>query len=87
MLLKDDGLISVQQDAVFHVPAHGARQDHFFDVAALLDKIVDGVAMVNADDILLDDGAIIEHLSNIVSGGADQLDTAAETPGGRAWSR
>jgi hypothetical protein len=32
-------------DAVFHVPADGARQDHFFEVAAFLDEIVDGVAV------------------------------------------
>src|SRR5208282_1826260 len=75
-LLEHYGLVSIQQDAVFHVPADGARQDDFFDVAALLDQVVDGVAVVDADDILLDDGAIVEYLSNVVSGGADQLDAA-----------
>ena len=58
------------------MPADGARQDDFFDVAALLNQIVDRVAVVDADHILFDDGAIVEHLSNVVSGGADQLDAA-----------
>src|SRR5664279_3897592 len=71
-LLKDHSFVSVWQDAVFHVPAHSARQDGFFDVAALLDQVVDGVAMVDADDILFDDGAIVEYLGNVVSGGADE---------------
>src|ERR1700678_1974737 len=30
--------------------------------------------MVNADDILLDDGSVIEHASNVVGGGSDNLD-------------
>ena len=34
--------------------------------------------MVDADDILLNDGAIVEYLSNVVSGGADQLDAPLE---------
>src|ERR1700688_589952 len=75
-LLKNHGFIPIQKDAVFHVPADGARQDDFFDVAALLNQIVDRVAVVDADHILFDDGAIVEHLSNVVGGGADQLDAA-----------
>ena len=44
------------------MPADGAREHDFFDVAALLDQIVDGVAVVDADDVLLDDGAVVEYL-------------------------
>ena len=36
ILLKDDSLIAVQQNAVFHMPANGPRQDNFFQVAAFL---------------------------------------------------
>ena len=32
--------------------------------------------LVDADDILLDDGAIVEHLGDIVGGGADELNAA-----------
>src|SRR5450755_3308659 len=75
-LLKDHGFIPIKQDAVFHAPADGPRQDDLFDVAALLDEVVDGVAVVDADDILVDDGAIVEYLSNVMSRGSDQLDAA-----------
>jgi len=34
--------------------------------------------VVDADDVLFDDGAIVEYLSNVVSGGADQLDAPLE---------
>jgi len=45
--LEDYGLISIQQDTVFHVPADGARQNNFLDVTALLDEVVDRVAMID----------------------------------------
>src|ERR1700721_1670545 len=73
-LLKDHGLVAIQQDAIFHVPAYGPRQHHFFNVAALLDQVVDSVAMVDGDDTLLDDGTVVEYLGNVVRGGADELD-------------
>jgi len=57
--LEYHSLVSIQEDTAFDVPADGARQDDFFDVAALLDQVVDGVAVVDADDILFDDGAIV----------------------------
>jgi hypothetical protein len=77
-LLKDYGLVPIQEDAVFHVPTNGARQNNFFNVPAFLDEIVDGVAMVDAGDILVDDGTIVEHLSHVVRSGADQLDAPLE---------
>jgi hypothetical protein len=48
----------------------------FSRVAALLDQIVDGVAMIDSDDILLNDRAIVEYLSNVVSRSANQFDPA-----------
>src|ERR1035441_10772622 len=51
-LLKDHGFVSIQKDAVFRVPADGARQDDFFEIAALLDQVVDGVAVVDPDHVL-----------------------------------
>jgi hypothetical protein len=74
--LKDDRLVAVEEDAVFYVPANGAGQDQFFDVASFLDEVFDGVAMIDADDVLFDDGAIVEHLSNVVGGRSDELDAA-----------
>jgi len=58
------------------MPADGARQDNLLDVAALLGEIVNSVSVVDADDVLLDDGAIVEYLSHVVGGGADQFDAA-----------
>src|SRR5450755_1026767 len=77
-LLEDYRLVSIEQNAVFHMPANSARQHDFFQIAALLDQIVDGVAMVDADDVLLDDGAVVEYLGNVVGGSADQLYAALE---------
>jgi hypothetical protein len=77
-LLKDYSFVPIQQDAVFHMPADGAGQDNLLDVAAFLNEIVDGVAMVDADNILFDDGAIVEYLSDVVGGSANQFDAALE---------
>jgi hypothetical protein len=56
------------------VPTNGARQHDFFEVVACLGQVVNGIAVVDTDDILFDDRAIVEYLSNIMSRGADQLD-------------
>ena len=74
VLLKDNRFISVEQNAIFYVPANGSREHHFFDVTSFLDEVVNGVAMVDADHILLDDGAVVQYLSHVVSGCSDQLD-------------
>ena len=58
------------------MPPDGSREHNFFDVAALADEILDSVAMVDADDILFDDGAIVEDMSDVVSGRANQLHSA-----------
>jgi len=74
-LLEDDRLVAVKEDAVFYVPADGAGEHDFFDIATLLDQIIDRVSVMNADDVLLDNGAIVEHLSNVVGSSADQFDS------------
>ena len=77
-LLEDYGFGAVEEDAIFYVPADGAGENDFFEVATFLDKVVDGVAVIDADDILLDDGAVVEDLGDVVSGGADDFDSALE---------
>src|ERR1700733_12533355 len=77
-LSKDYGFVSVNQYPVFHVPAYGAREYDFFEVAAFADEIFDCVAMRYTDYVLLDDGAVVEDFSNVVAGGADQFDSAFE---------
>ena len=63
-------------DAVFDVPVHGAGQDHFFEVAAFLDQILERIAMRDARDVLFDDGPVIQDFREVMSGRADQLDSA-----------
>lgn len=37
VLVEDDGLIPVQKHPVLNVPAHSSGENHFFQVAALLE--------------------------------------------------
>jgi len=66
----------VQQDAVVYVPAHGAGQHDALDVAAQAAEVFGVVAVVDAQDVLLDDRAGVEVLAHVVGGGADQFDTS-----------
>lgn len=60
------------------VPANGAREDKSFQVATLLDKIRQLVALSDAVYILFDDGAFVELCSDVVTGCADEFDAARE---------
>ena len=75
---EDDGLVGVGEDAVVEVPADGAREDEALEVAALLDEVGELVVLRDAGDVLLDDGAFVEDLGDVVAGGADELDAARE---------
>ncbi len=76
--LENHGLIAIKKDAVFHVPANGAGKDDLFKVAAFSNQIIDGVAVRDADHVLLDDGTVVENFGNVVAGCADQLYAALE---------
>jgi hypothetical protein len=55
-------------------------------VAADGGQVVGDVAVVDVDDLLGDDRALVEVGGDVVDcGGADELDAAVECPGGRAW--
>ncbi len=60
------------------MPANSAGEDHFLEVAAFADEVFDGVAVRDADDILLDDGAVVEDFGDVVAGCADQLYSTLE---------
>ncbi len=60
------------------MPADGAGKHDFLEVAAFADKVFDGIAVGDAHDILLDDGAVVEDFGDVVAGGADELDAALE---------
>src|SRR5580704_15954099 len=58
-LFENDGLVSVGQEAVFEVQPNGAREDDFFEVAALADQVLYRIAVRDARHVLLDDGALV----------------------------
>ncbi len=60
------------------MPADSARQDDLFEIATLLDEVLNGIAMGNAHDILLDDGTVVEFFGDVVAGRADQLHAPLE---------
>ena len=57
---EDNGLAIVQQHAVLHMPVHGARKDHRFDVAADARHLLGPEAVVDPLHRLLDDRPGIE---------------------------
>lgn len=74
---EDDGFIVVGEDLALDVPADGAGEDDFFEVAALADEVLHGLLVGDADDVLFDDGAFVEFGGDVVAGGADDFDAAA----------
>ena len=73
-LTENDGLVAVGEHPVFQVVAQAAGEDGFLDVLAVAHHVVRGIRMVDADDILLDDGPLVQLGGHVVAGGADQLD-------------
>jgi hypothetical protein len=51
------------------LPANGAREDHFSQVASFFDQGVERIAMGNGRNALFDDGAIIEDFDDVVGAG------------------
>lgn len=76
VLFEDDGLVVVDEDAVFEVPAHGPRQDHPLEVAAFPRQVFHRVPVRGADDVLFDDRTVVEFGRRVVRRGADQFDPA-----------
>src|SRR5690242_14390193 len=77
-LVKNDRLIPVQEDAIFDMPAHGARQDYLLQVTAFLEEIVEGVAVRDANYVLFDDGAVVQNFGDVVAGRANQFHAPGE---------
>lgn len=77
---EHDGLVVVHDDTVLAVPEHGAGQHGAFDVGADTHQIVNGVRVVDADNVLFDDRPLVENFGHVVGGGADQLDAAFACP-------
>src|SRR5271157_822848 len=67
------GLVAVDEHSVFDVPGDGAGKYDLLQIAPLADQVFHLVAVGNPDHILLDDGAVVEHFGNVMTGGADDL--------------
>ncbi len=63
---------------MFQVPSDGARKNDFFEIAAFLHEVLEGIAVGDSDNVLLDNGAVVQDFRNVMSGCADQLDAALE---------
>src|SRR2546423_11824425 len=75
---EHNSLIAIKQHPTLYMPAYSAREDDLFQVPAFADEVFDGVAVRNPNNILLNDWPIVEHLGDVVTGGANQLHTALE---------
>jgi len=76
---ENHGLVAIQKDPVFNVPADGAGENDLFQVAAFANEILHGIAVGDADYILFNDGTIVENFCDVVAGCADELDAAFES--------
>src|SRR5581483_8649461 len=70
---EDNRFIAVHKNAIFDVRSDRAGENNFLEIAAFTDQVLDSVAMRHADDILFNDGPVIENFGDIVARGADQL--------------
>ena len=80
LLIKYYRFRPIAQNAVGETPAKGAGEHDTCEVATLFDQVFELVRMGDTDDILFDDGAIVQHFRDVVAGGANQLDTTFEGP-------
>src|SRR5260370_15292028 len=76
LIHEHHGLAAVEDDAILQVVADRARQHTALDITALASEIVGRIAMADALDVLIDDRTFIEVASDVMRGGADQLDAA-----------
>lgn len=76
--VEDHGAVGAEEDAVIEDEAEGTGEDELFDVASGLAEVFGGVGMVHGDDLLDDDGALVEIGGDEVGGGADDLHAAVE---------
>ena len=59
---------------MLQVPAESAGENNALKIAALGDQVFHLVAMGDPGYVLLDDGAVIESLGDVMAGGSDELD-------------
>src|SRR5208282_6328260 len=77
-LNEHDCLVLVDENAVFQMPAHGAREHDLLQVPTFAHHVLDCVAMGNAHHVLLDDRSFVQSGRDVMAGDADQLNAALE---------
>lgn len=75
-LVEHHSLVSVEQHPALGEVLHGGGQHVALDVAASVGQLLGAHAVVNADNVLLDDGTLIQIAGDEVRGGTDNFDTA-----------
>ena len=78
VLVENDGFITVEQDAIFDVPADRPGEHNFLQVSTFLKQIIDGISMGDANHVLLDNRAVVKHLGDVVAGRTNQFHAAFE---------
>jgi len=76
LLRKDDGPVPVSEDFAFYMCPDGAGEDDLFQVFALADEVAHGVLVVHVEDVLGDDGTLVELCGHVVAGGTDDFHPA-----------
>src|ERR1039457_563890 len=77
---EDDRAPAVDDHAVVEVQRHRAGEHEALDVAPHALQLASALAVVDADDVLVDDRPVIELLGDVVRGRADQLDAPLARP-------
>src|SRR3954447_17434892 len=72
-LIEDDGAVAAEEDTFLQHEPETAGQDELLDVAAGLGHLASGMGMVDGEDVLANDGAVIEFFGNEMGGGADDF--------------
>src|ERR1039457_1894869 len=71
---EDDRPPTVHDHPIVEVQRHRSREHEALDVAPDVLEVVGALAVVDADDVLVDDRPVVELLCDVVRGRADQLD-------------
>ena len=74
--VEDDSAVLVGQQAMVQVPIDGAGENDFFEISPEADESVHALPMRDPDDVLFDDGALVELFGDVVGGGTDDFDAA-----------
>src|SRR3990172_9917413 len=74
--IEHDGLVAVHEHAVAEVQVDGAGEHDLLEIAALAHQVVDGVAVADSGDVLLDDRSLVQLRRGVVRRRADDLHAA-----------